>query len=127
MRRGQHLAAGTRYLYTKNGKPMWHVMLPTGRVVPEHRVIFEQYWGVKLKAHHRVIHINGDGLDNSPENLALNNPHAMEMLRQGRSIAEIGRTVCTKGHPKDGIVTRSNGRWLRYCKQCERDRYFRQA
>ena len=121
-RRDKHPAAGTRYLITKHGKQVWHVLLPDGRTVPEHRVVFEQTWNVKLKAHHRVIHVNDDSTDNRPENLILSNPYAMEMLRQGKSIAEIGKTVCVKGHQKDGIITRADGRRLRYCKQCERQR-----
>ncbi|MEI7494509.1 MAG: HNH endonuclease signature motif containing protein [Alphaproteobacteria bacterium] len=37
----------------------------------EHRVIYEQYYGIKLKPHQNIHHINGVKLDNRIENLEL--------------------------------------------------------
>lgn len=37
----------------------------------EHRVIYENHYGIKLKPHQNIHHINGDRLDNRIENLEL--------------------------------------------------------
>lgn len=98
------------------------VGMSDGSYVFEHRLVFEQTWNVKLKKWHLIKHINGDTLDNRPENLELNNPHAMQLLREGKSIAQIGRLFCVKGHPKDRTVTLKSGAVRRTCSTCARAR-----
>jgi hypothetical protein len=42
-----------------------------GKRIHEHRVIYEQHYGVKLKPYQNIHHINGDKKDNRIENLEL--------------------------------------------------------
>lgn len=108
-------------LTTRDGVKNRAIILNDGRRVAEHRVIFEQFWKVKLKAWHRVRHINGDTLDNRPENLTLDNKYAMELLRQGKSIAEVGRSICTEGHPRNHPQQLKNGTVRYVCLICVRE------
>jgi hypothetical protein len=58
---GKIKSNGYRSIYCKNSR----------KYILEHRVIWEDYYRVKLKPHQNIHHINGDRLDNRIENLEL--------------------------------------------------------
>lgn len=55
--------------YTNGQGKIYRYILEDGKKIPEHRRIMEQYLGRSLNAGEEVHHINGDTLDNHPENL----------------------------------------------------------
>lgn len=122
VRRGVRPSLGKTYdIVTKDGTKRRLVLTEDGKHVAEHRIIFEQYWGVKLKKWHRIKHVNGDTLDNRIENLVLDNEYAMELLRQGKSITEVGHTICNKGHERTRIHHLANGTTRYACDICGKE------
>lgn len=113
-------AGGNTFVHTSmHGTIERMVRTENGKYVAEHRLVFERHWKVKLRRWHRVMHINGDTLDNRIENLTLGE-YAMELLRQGKSIEQVGKTICSKGHPRN--VPQKDGATIRYvCRICTRD------
>jgi hypothetical protein len=41
------------------------------KYIQEHRIVYEQHYGIKLLPHQNIHHINGDRIDNRIENLEL--------------------------------------------------------
>ena len=48
----------------------------------EHRVVMERILGRKLGTREHVHHLNGDGLDNRPENLQLVTPEEHTLMHE---------------------------------------------
>jgi len=57
------------YYFLKRGYV--YFLSPTGKQIPLHRRIVENYIGRKLKPNELVIHLNGDKTDNRIENLEI--------------------------------------------------------
>lgn len=103
----------------KHSSGYWTIRLPDGSKVPEHRHVYEQSRGVKLQTWHYLRWINGNKLDNRPENLTLANP-AMEayVQRTGRLPSEMGRSLCPCGG-KRKLSRQLSGQTRWFCSQCQ--------
>lgn len=102
----------------KHASGCWLLRLPDGTRVFEHRYVYEQSRGVALQTWHYLKWINGDKLDNRPENLAIAN-RAVEayVQRTGRLPAEMGRSLCPCGGRRQ-FFRWPNGQARWTCTQC---------
>jgi len=72
-----------------------------GKRLPEHRVVYEQHYNIKLLPHQNIHHINGDKLDNRIENLELWDTSQPAGQRIEDKILYYGKLISEyKNHPK---------------------------
>lgn len=90
-----------------------------------HRLVVEAWHGAKPDADAVVRHLNGNALDNRPENLRWGTAaeNTADMFEHGNAYW-VNRTECKHGHrytdENTRIVTRGNGGTYRQCLECER-------
>lgn len=92
-----------------------------GKMVPEHRLVYERTRGVKLQPWHYVTHLDGNKSNNEPANLSLRNKDLEKLVQEtGKLPAGAGHTHCPKClKAKDGWITSASGKRIRYCRPCE--------
>jgi hypothetical protein len=81
----------------------------------EHRVVMERLLGRKLLSTEHVHHINGDKLDNRPENLTVLSEAEHHRHHARRP------TECPRGHRYDAGNTYRRPNGYRYCRTCHRE------
>jgi len=69
-----------------------------GKIIYEHRKVWEQYHGRKIPTGLRIHHIDGNRLNNSVENLQLVNWQSHQRIHNGWKLV--------------------HNQWLRYCRGC---------
>jgi hypothetical protein len=86
----------------------YYALKRDGRYVPEHRLVMEAKIGRKLFDCENVHHINGQKLDNRPENLEIWNtkqPKGQRVFDKVEFALEILRMYPTEAVPFDGILS----------------------
>lgn len=105
---GEHyLAVGL----SKNGETLrWNI----------HHLVCEAFHGKRRPEARVVRHLNGNALDNRPENLRWGTPaeNSADMVAHGRSRAS--ETHCKSGHEFTDENTYRNRRGVRICRTCKR-------
>lgn len=100
-----------------------------GRLVHEHRHVMEQILGRRLKPSEIVHHLDGDKLNNSPDNLTLlpsQTAHVLEHYTRFRSETHKECTGCGQIKERAAFYrSTAKGRDRNYpmCKECMRPRY----
>lgn len=115
-----------RILAQKMGKKYLAVGLSkqgVGRVWNIHHLVCEAFHGQKPDAKSVVRHLNGDRLDNRPENLKWGTAaeNTADMLAHGNHFST-NKTTCLNGHEYTPENTFRNYRNARCCRICYRAR-----
>jgi hypothetical protein len=104
-----------------NSKGYLAVTLYAGRpfIAFVHRLVAEAFLGPAPQGQ-EVRHLNGNRLDNRPENLAYGSSreNTLDTIRHGTHV-NARKQMCPAGHPYDDANTRLRANGWRACRRCD--------